>query len=1151
MSIDLRKLAERKITVFGSKSKINPEVRLLVLGAGGTGNDALIRTKESMVRRFDLTDSNGKLPENIAFLGIDTDQSVLTKIVGGEYIDPKNEFVHLQDDKINIKFSNKELLPDYVREWLNPGLLPPSSLGTGAGGVRQIGRYLLSFCYGAVKDKIERAIKSILMAPGDCGTLQIVLFSGIGGGTGSGTFIDLGYIVRQIVSAQGIASSTYLTSYLFLPDVNTQNPNVPSKAYDFIKRNGYAALQDLDYLMGMKAKNMANPGHELVRFVQKYGAGMGDYVNVTDPPYDSVYLVSNINNLMHPIKNGYEYALNIVAESVVNFVSKSTATDSGSSKLESVDVNGAAMTAGIKATNPDGSPIIGNYCYKAIGAATAELPIEDITNYIAKKFFDEINLLLEKYPTSEDMKNFLKGTKIDIEFAKDAVMKAVDAKPSIGHISPKDLRTPQGKAAFEAILQKYRSNVFTNIDRNMPGIIGEMKSSIELSINNTFQDINQGPFYANRLLTGYKEMIENPALTGMIDTVNLYAARLVKLQENAKAERKQKTADAARSYKDGMDKKVFRDKYFETYKDSMVAACMSSINEYVCEKLQKAYNDSIQEYARKLNNDIFTVYVTILNTLGNKFNSVTDIKIKGIHTNSITGREYRWQLVDIGSMQGYLDSMFAQTDIAAILSKFLKEMITKSEVWLKNSTSVMNEIENFIGDQFNRILSESMDSFLGKTFLDNKMDEEIKNLAQNANIRFPVDNLITFSKDNIWDSVSIPFNSPQIENKIKQYISSAGLKMTPTGSHLTDRILWLKVNMAIPAFLYFYLKQDEQVYESSASSNKGIHLYEGSEKNWFNLPTLVPEDIWGHTNGTPFLNERAKKIYDHAREIYRQAQAEKIVQSDSGSYFCYLTSKTGVDEKVDSILQAYKIVRENILCSTVDLLSLKSCIQEIEELKASLLKVTQEDLFALGGYKYNFYDIGDKDTFAAKSAVSSFIKMPEVVEKVAEEIDKRKAIDLVLGELKQVEESISKEQVDYEYYLNGQVLKNIVLCGTTMKCVVGEDQIELCNVLGMPFIDYEVFVNLHKLNPLVLADYKAEVDGKMEEMKSSQQGLETLHSAYTAILQKLTRGIMAKMDTPLFTTAADDVKIFYSRLGMFLQIMQDSIQEVLDLTTGM
>ena len=96
----------------------------------------------------------------------------------------------------------------------------------GAGGVRQVGRYLLisraSNLISTIEAKCTQALNG-MNGP----DLDVYIFAGISGGTGSGCFLDTCYIVQKALEDMGRAQSANVMGFFFLPDVITSKPQVP------------------------------------------------------------------------------------------------------------------------------------------------------------------------------------------------------------------------------------------------------------------------------------------------------------------------------------------------------------------------------------------------------------------------------------------------------------------------------------------------------------------------------------------------------------------------------------------------------------------------------------------------------------------------------------------------------------------------------------------------------------------------------------------------------------------------------------------------------------------------------------------------------------------------------------------------------------
>jgi predicted RND superfamily exporter protein len=170
-----------------------------------------------------------------------------------------------------------------------------------------------------------------------------------------------------------------ILGYLFTPDVNLANPSLSSHTQDYIRKNGYAALKELDYWM-----NISERGE---RFKQKYRDALT--VNSPMPPFNLCHLISATNTEGKQLENAYDYSMNVTAENITNFMA-SEERHSGEEfaihdYISNINTNIAQMP----------KPYSANYKYNIIGASSAVLPIEEITTYMAFRLFKKIEKMMD------------------------------------------------------------------------------------------------------------------------------------------------------------------------------------------------------------------------------------------------------------------------------------------------------------------------------------------------------------------------------------------------------------------------------------------------------------------------------------------------------------------------------------------------------------------------------------------------------------------------------------------------------------------------------------------------------------------------------------------------------------------------------------
>lgn len=228
----------------------------LIIGIGGTGGEAVLRLKRLLRDKIELeNEKNADKPENVEYLVIDTDvaasnlsdEDVRLNSHNNEFLLVRNaDLVHIikelqrEDSKYKEKYN-----------WLDE--IPKSRIVNGAGGIRQAGRLILTLnadrIISSIKNKIDIISRGHELALEE---INVYIFFGVGGGTGSGMFIDVAYIVRELIEKEN--GNPNITGMVFLPDVSLAKPGLDPITKNNICHNGYAALSELDYYMDLEQR---------------------------------------------------------------------------------------------------------------------------------------------------------------------------------------------------------------------------------------------------------------------------------------------------------------------------------------------------------------------------------------------------------------------------------------------------------------------------------------------------------------------------------------------------------------------------------------------------------------------------------------------------------------------------------------------------------------------------------------------------------------------------------------------------------------------------------------------------------------------------------------------------------------------------------
>lgn len=255
--------------------------RTLYIGLGGTGFKTLLRTKRAFIETY------GEVPPMIKFLAIDSDKNeyatgFLPSIYGDIRFDPSEISDISVQDASQIVLRHRDTL-----SWLpNKNLDAVIDLTNGCGMVRTNGRIAFALNYTKTRQNILNAINQITnlniqqnskyqLLGSD---IEVNFVFSIGGGTGSGNFLDTAYMVKDLLASY--PNKSMIIGYMILPDVYKAQLQFGKQR---LGPNGYASLVDFDYLMHL------NFGESIpVNYLTTS-------VSLSGNPFNAVMAISNKN----------------------------------------------------------------------------------------------------------------------------------------------------------------------------------------------------------------------------------------------------------------------------------------------------------------------------------------------------------------------------------------------------------------------------------------------------------------------------------------------------------------------------------------------------------------------------------------------------------------------------------------------------------------------------------------------------------------------------------------------------------------------------------------------------------------------------------------------------------------------------------------
>lgn len=261
--------------------------RTLFIGMGGQGQIALAAVKQR------LLDAYGSVPPMVGFLEIDAD--VLNEELK-DLLSPREFFSISFNGALGVLDDRKK----HLSKWFDSERIPRPSVANctkGCGQIPQIGRLLLQFHMSDILKKVESALDATSAAQvikltgwefGDAKP-QIIFFSSIAGGTGSGTVLDLACAVRSNLTGETWDHNAFLV----MPGVFGKSGR-PGTHY--VEENGYAFLKQLDFML-THAGEISSGRYGDLFHVETLGGAIYDMVD----PFDSITLVGDTNQGATPV----------------------------------------------------------------------------------------------------------------------------------------------------------------------------------------------------------------------------------------------------------------------------------------------------------------------------------------------------------------------------------------------------------------------------------------------------------------------------------------------------------------------------------------------------------------------------------------------------------------------------------------------------------------------------------------------------------------------------------------------------------------------------------------------------------------------------------------------------------------------------------
>lgn len=511
----------------------------ILIGLGGTGKEVLLRIRRQFVEKYGSIDN---FPIT-SYLYIDTDNAPSEESgIARERDYLINEIDFQPSEKIFNPVNPSDYINrindvPHIKKWLNTSgeIGKLGTMNTGAGQIRPAARLAFYHNFDEISQKLLSAkaritdSRSINLVKDkhkiknvNTEKINVYVITSVSGGTGSGMFVDFGFLIRNIFKNQAISSC-----YPVLPKI------FQGYGKERVFANGYAALTELEYYNLKNTFSVSWKKNE---------------PNTFQPGvYDDVYLIDgeNYKNLsLSDMSNRDIYKM--IADTIFQDFSNS---DFANYK-RGVRVN---LVQYKQRLYPDDVTVTENTFsrkYSTLGQSTISLPVDriilscayklceeiinyyltyaegsqsDIDNYLMNEFLPELGLLEssskhqlldslysmgEKSSIQSKIKTFLTNLQNELMSGKrgDNWTSFIINEKAKFDTNFKDDNDIQRKGLFYSQVYANRSNILTKtIGDRERNIIGEL----ERKVNNLINDSTRGVFYSINVLRRLQFILTN------------------------------------------------------------------------------------------------------------------------------------------------------------------------------------------------------------------------------------------------------------------------------------------------------------------------------------------------------------------------------------------------------------------------------------------------------------------------------------------------------------------------------------------------------------------------------------------------------------------------------------------------------------------
>lgn len=997
----------------------------LAIGLGGTGVAALSVLKGKIHQQLIADNPDSPIPqyEGIQLLAIDSDEGDYKKYRGNCQLH-QTEFLSICNPQLSAALKNKDLIKkDPYLNWMDIDHIDKMLSPQGAGGIRQVGRYLLMTKVSELEKTIESKCRNALRNR-TAQSLDIYVFAGISGGTGSGTFLDVCYIIRKIIENNGWNAK--IMGYFFLPDVVTSKPAVANDtaAREYNEANGYAAMKELDYLMSLKDANDW--------FTQTYNSTLK--VNTQDPPVDMCHLISACKSDGTLVRNGFTYGLNVATDYVMAYLADVKLEGGGDGADNGLTMRGHLANVG---HGVDTLPreFGANLSYHVMGACNAEIPMSQINTYLACGFYAKFMKAINGEHIHVTKTNVIEFAK-NLKLTPDEVSRAVTANSPQLMLPPVDRNLlvqspmpPQGVVNIEWAnagndwMDKCRGQMEGNAKglnmkldgydvnkANPDSLIGRVFRKLwELSMDPAF-----GPYYAAQILHN-----------GSYDLTSEMVQAIKTAEERAGTQEfyMQRTS---------MNMEQAKSDFYRRNNKNNYAAYQAATGNFCLNQNAIGQQKKTAEVLRNFNKQLQDLYQNFFKPLCDMLDNLRDTFAENqIHLSSESATDdnaYTWQIITFAEIKSTLDERIERLSAKELVVDFVESLLQNHEAWLTGdadniSMLIRKQMLNLFKEESNRGLQ---DYLMQKYPNANDTKQLVDEIEQDIMAKVDKTAIPMFWCDPAFDlnastfasnSLSVPAAASAICTAADNFKESRPTqKYTIRKTGIGDRIFALRLCSGVPLYVYQGIVLLKKSYDKAENTAAGVgnHLYANTGRGAYGSG----HKDWRHFLPTPMPYSRKADLIPEGEELmklYAEGEAKGVIGVNENQEYVIYISKP-YEPKAYS-LETFKVDgRFSVPAYEAEMAAMEALI-------ANRQKNSEQFMMKNDGDSSKNVEGSD---VVERCRMDYFLHYPLLQKAVRDELEKLAAMEKSLAELKAIRDTFTSYESDMNRFCDLIFYKSLV-----------------------------------------------------------------------------------------------------------------------------